>query len=89
MCPSTQLGGRTRRGGGNFQKTKRERGKKKKTKQNTYTEKSTLASFLRKQAGSYCPCISREVKNLLSLEGVDLEGLCGLKIKALPIVPLQ
>lgn len=88
MCPSTQLGGRTRRGGGNFQKTKRERGKKKKTKQNTYTEKSTLASFLRKQAGSYCPCISREVKNLLSLEGVDLEGLCGLKIKALPIVPL-
>lgn len=88
MCPSPQLGGRTRRGGGNFQKTKRERGKKKKTKQNTYTEKSTLASFLRKQAGSYCPCISREVKNLLSLEGVDLEGLCGLKIKALPIVPL-
>lgn len=87
MCPSTQLGGRTRRGGGNFQKTKRERGKKKK-KPNTYTEKSTLASFLRKQAGSYCPCISREVKNLLSLEGVDLEGLCGLKIKALPIVPL-
>lgn len=87
MCPSPQLGGRTRRGGDNFQKTKRERGKKK-TKQNTYTEKSTLASFLRKQAGSYCPCISREVKNLLSLEGVDLEGLCGLKIKALPIVPL-
>lgn len=86
MCPSTQLGGRTRRGGGNFQKTKRERGKKKK---NTYTEKSTLASFLRKQAGSYCPCISRGVKNLLSLEGVDLEGLCGLKIKALSIVPLQ
>lgn len=87
MYPYTQPGVRTTKGEGNFQKTQREREKTR--EQNTYTEKSISTSFLRKQVGSQCPCISREVKKLLSSEGVDLEGLRGLKIKAISIVALQ